>query len=142
MKITDGLVDVIARTADATTAAAGAVGGAAVEGVVGGVRGVAAGVKSGLGSGSHSTPAAVLTLTAIGATGLVDWPVLLGVGGAALVVQRLGQRSGRLPAPTAEDQQGLAEPSPEGDRTAREEDEGAVPTPKNAARAQRTPSKR
>ncbi len=103
------------------------------DGVVGDVRRAAAGVRSRLGSGSHSAPAAVLTLTVIGATGLVDWPVLLGVGGAALVVQRLGQRSGRLPAPAVDDQQGHAEPLPEDDRVVREGDEGAAPTPKEAA---------
>lgn len=93
MSIVSGAVRAVARTADATTAAAGALGGAAVNGIVGGVQGVAAGARSGLSSGSHSTPAAALTLGAIGAAGLVEWPLLLGVGGTALVVHQLSQRS-------------------------------------------------
>ncbi|WP_433521247.1 hypothetical protein ACQPZ2_28325 [Nocardia pseudovaccinii] len=142
MNISDGVVDVITRTADATTAAAGAVGGAAVEGVVGGIRGAAAGVKHGLGSGSHSAPAAVLTLAAIGATGLVDWPVLLGIGGAALVVQRLGQRSGRVAAPAVGDRAGQT-PT----RTPKATERPATATkaasaPKSTTRARRSPSKR
>src|SRR5262245_42173242 len=93
---------VVTRAADVTTAAAGAVGGAAVNGVLGGMQGTANGIKNGLGSGSHSTPAAALTLAAIGAAGLVEWPLLLGIGGTALVVHQLGQRSaGRSPASSA-----------------------------------------
>lgn len=93
----------VVKVADATTAAAGAVGGAAVNSVVGGLQGAASGAKSGLSSGSHSTAAAALTLGAIGAAGLVEWPVLVAVGGAALVVHQLGRRSAdgdqALPAP-------------------------------------------
>ncbi|MFF3575253.1 hypothetical protein, partial [Nocardia jiangxiensis] len=99
MNLSEGMVDVITRTADATMAASGAVGGATVNGVIGGIRGAAVGVRDGVSSGSHSTPAALLTLSAIGAAGLVDWPILLGIGGAALVVQRLGQRSAKPPTP-------------------------------------------
>src|ERR1700692_2064946 len=91
MSIVHRAVGVVSATADATAAAAGAVGGAAVNGIIGGVQGTAAGIRTGLSSGSHSTPAAVLTLAAVGAAGLVDWPVLLAVGGTALVV---GQPSG------------------------------------------------
>jgi hypothetical protein len=79
----------VARSAEAALATAGAVGGAAVNGVLGGLRGTVDGVRNGVDSGSHSTPAAVLTLAAIGATGVVEWPVLLGVGGTALVLRRL-----------------------------------------------------
>ena len=69
------------RVAAATTAAAGAAGGAAVSGVIGGVTGAAEGVKRGISSGSHSTPAAALALGALGVAGLVEWPVLVAVGG-------------------------------------------------------------
>ncbi|WP_163720708.1 hypothetical protein [Mycolicibacterium psychrotolerans] len=93
----------VLKAADTTTAAAGAVGGAAINGVAGAVKGAASGVRSGLGSGSQSTTAAALTLGAIGAAGLVEWPVLLTVGGAALVVHQLGRRAAdgdqALPAP-------------------------------------------
>ena len=81
------------RAAGAATAAAGAVGGAAVSGVVGGVTGAAEGVKRGIGSGSHSTPAAALVFGALGVAGLVEWPVLFAVGGGALLLRRLTQKS-------------------------------------------------
>ena len=93
MGVVDGAVRNVSRTvsraASATTAAAGAVGGAAVNGVVGAVTGAAAGVQRGIDSGSHSTPAAALTLGALGVTGLVEWPLLLAVGGGVLLLRRL-----------------------------------------------------
>jgi hypothetical protein len=79
----------VGRAATATTMAAGAVGGAAVNGVVGAVTGAVAGVQRGIGNGSHSTPAAVLTLGALGAAGLVEWPVVLAIGGGALLLRQL-----------------------------------------------------
>jgi hypothetical protein len=105
MDIIGSAARVITRTADATTAAAGAVSGAAINGVVGGVQGAASGIRNGLSDGSHSTSAAALTLGVVGAAGLVEWPVLLAVGGTALVVHQLSHRSdGRQAA--------LAEPTP------------------------------
>jgi hypothetical protein len=92
MGIVRGAVRVVTGTADATTAAAGAIGGAAINGVIGGVQGTVGGIRNGLSSGSHSTPAAVLALATVGATGLVEWPVLLGIGGTALLVHQLSQR--------------------------------------------------
>ncbi|WP_406272573.1 hypothetical protein OH799_33020 [Nocardia sp. NBC_00881] len=142
MNISEGAVDVITWTADATTAAAGAVGGAAVNGVIGGMQGAAAGVKSGLSRGSHSTPAAALTLVAIGAVGLVDWPVLLGVGGTALVVRQLSQRSGSHSAPNAPGRPEQLERHSEGDRAPRRGDGGATPARKSTAPSKRSPSKR
>lgn len=97
MNIVSAATRAVTRTADMTTAAAGAIGGAAVSGVVGGLQGVASGVRTGLNDGSRSSAAAALTLGAIGAAGLVEWPVLLTVGGAALVVHKLGQRSEASP---------------------------------------------
>ncbi len=85
------------RAADAATAAAGAVGGAAVNGIVGGVTGAAEGIKRGVSAGSHSTPAAALTMGALGVAGLVDWPVLLAVGGGALLLHRMHRRSESAP---------------------------------------------
>jgi hypothetical protein len=93
MDIVGGAKRVITRTADATTAAAGAVSGAAVNGVIGGVQGTFSGIRNGISSGSRSTPAAAVTLGALGAAGLVEWPVLLTVGGTALVVHHLSRRS-------------------------------------------------
>jgi hypothetical protein len=93
MDVIGGAARVITGTADATTTAAGAVGGAAINGAIGGVEGTVSGIRNGLRSGSRSTPAAVLTLGVIGAAGLVDWPLLLGIGGTALVVHHLARRS-------------------------------------------------
>jgi hypothetical protein len=98
MNIASGAVRVVTQTADATTAAAGAVGGAAISGVIGGVQGAVAGIRGGLSSGSHSTPVAALTLGALGAAGLVEWPVLLAIGGSALVVHQLSSRSDGQPS--------------------------------------------
>ena len=84
---------IASRTADASIAAAGAVGGATVNVVVGSVQGTVGGVRSGLSSGSRATPAAALTLAAIGAAGLVEWPVLLPVGATVLGVHYLTHRS-------------------------------------------------
>jgi hypothetical protein len=53
------------------------------------VTGAAAGVQKGIDSGSHSTPAAALTLGALGVAGLVEWPILLVVGGGALLLRRM-----------------------------------------------------
>lgn len=97
MDIVGGAKRVITRTADATTAAAGAVAGAAVVGVIGGVQGTFSGIRSGISSGSHSTPAAAMTLGVLGAAGLVEWPVLLTVGGTALVIHHLSRRSNGQP---------------------------------------------
>jgi hypothetical protein len=90
----------VLATADATAAAAGAVGGAAVNGVVGGVRGAASGVRNGFSTGRRSTGAAALTLAAIGVAGLVDWPLLVTVGGGALLVHELSRRSAAKTSPS------------------------------------------
>ncbi|MBY0442439.1 MAG: hypothetical protein K2Q25_09950 [Mycobacteriaceae bacterium] len=96
MSVVGGAVRTVGRTvgraATTTTMAAGAVGGAAVDGVVGAVKGAAAGIRHGADAGSHSTPAAALTLTALGVSGLVQWPVLLVVGGTALAWRQLNRR--------------------------------------------------
>ena len=51
--------------------------------------------RRGIDSGSHSTPAAALTLGALGVAGLVEWPVLLAVGGGALLLRRLNNSHAR-----------------------------------------------
>ncbi len=88
-----GALHAASRTVDVSVAAAGAVGGAAVNGVVGGVQGVVGGVQRGLSTGSRSTTAAALALAAVGAAGLVEWPVLLPIGGTLLGVHYLTHRS-------------------------------------------------
>ncbi|MGZ4584543.1 MAG: hypothetical protein ACXVYI_09320, partial [Mycobacterium sp.] len=87
-----GVGQAVSRVATTTAAAAGAVGGAAVNGVIGGVTGAAEGVKRGMSSGSHSAPAAAVAFGALGVAGLVEWPVLLAVGGSALLLQRLSRK--------------------------------------------------
>lgn len=93
MGVVDGAFRTVGRTlsraATATTAAAGAVGGATVNGIVGGVKGAAEGIQQGIGTGSKSTPAAALAIGAIGAAGLIEWPILLAVGGGALLLRKL-----------------------------------------------------
>jgi hypothetical protein len=89
------------RAATMTTEAAGAIGGAARNGVIGGLKGAASGAQRGLSTGSHSTPAAALTLGALGVTGLVEWPLLVAVGGTALVLKQLNGRSENGKAPQA-----------------------------------------
>jgi len=89
------------RAATMTTEAAGAIGGAALNGVIGGLKGAASGAQRGLSTGSHSTPAAALTLGALGVTGLVEWPVLVAVGGTALVLKQFNGRSENGKASTA-----------------------------------------
>jgi hypothetical protein len=93
MDVLRGTLHVASRTVDASVAAAGAVGGAAVNGVVGGVRGAVRGAQGGLSSGSRSIPAAALTVAAVGAAGLVEWPILLPVGATVLGVRYLTHRS-------------------------------------------------
>ena len=93
MDILRGALHAAGSTVDASVAAAGAVGGAVVNGVVGGVQGVVSGVQSGLSTGSRSIPAAALAVAAIGAAGLVEWPLLLPVGGTLLGVHYLKHRS-------------------------------------------------
>lgn len=114
MNIVNGAARIIARTADVTTAAAGAVGGAAVNGIAGGLQGTAAGIRDGLGKGSHSPAAAAMTLGALGAVGLVEWPLLLAVGGGALVVHQINQRSngsGGAPRPPLQSVDNTAAPA-------------------------------
>lgn len=98
MGVIDGTVrtigQTVSRAAAATTAAAGAVGGAAINGFVGGVKGATEGIQQGVSAGSKSTPAAALAIGAIGVAGLVEWPILLAVGGGALLLRRLGMPGG------------------------------------------------
>jgi hypothetical protein len=145
VNVIEGAVRVVTRSAEATAAAAGAVGGATVNGVVGGMQGTLNGIKNGVSSGSHSTPAAVLTLGAIGATGLVEWPIVLGVGGTALVVRRLAQRSEEQPglnltAVPDSPQQPASKPAAKRSSARKTTKATKAPTRKTAAR-RRAPAK-
>ena len=147
MNIINGAVRAITKTAEGTTAAAGALGGAAVSGVLGGMQGTVAGIKSGLSTGSHSTSAAALTLGAIGAAGLVDWPILLGIGATALVVNQVNQRSSGQQSPILAVVPDTASPSRGESRVKRGSAGRPAKTTKSAARtaprrAQRSSAKR
>lgn len=91
MNIVGGATRVVRKAADTTTAAAGAIGGAAVNGVIGAAQGAVSGVRQGVDKGSRSTPAALLTLGVIGATGLIEWPIVVAVGGTALLVKQFSR---------------------------------------------------
>src|SRR5919201_884753 len=82
-----------------------------IMGVVGGVTGAAEGIKRGINSGSHSTPAAALALGAIGVAGLVEWPVLLAVGGGALLLHRMNRKPQNGASPKANLKPVPSEPS-------------------------------
>ncbi len=62
-----------------------------MSGIVGSVTGAAKGIQKGLSSGSKSTAAAALAIGAIGVAGLVDWPILLAVGGVERCYCRLNR---------------------------------------------------
>jgi hypothetical protein len=147
VNIIKGALRAITKTAEGTTAVAGALGGAAVSGVIGGVQGTVSGIRSGLSSGSHSTSAAVLTLGVIGATGLVEWPILLGIGATALVVNQVSQRSGGQSAPTLAVVPDTSSPSRAQSRAKRGPARKPAKATKSAARtsaprARRSPAKR
>ncbi len=69
----------------AVTGAMAAVAGAATGAVDGAIRGAG----QALASGPRATPAAALVVAAVGAAGLIEWPVLLLASGTALVVRQL-----------------------------------------------------
>ncbi|MDV7354524.1 hypothetical protein R4282_16105 [Rhodococcus oxybenzonivorans] len=89
MNILAGTARVVTGAGEAAVATVGAVGGATVGSVVGSLRGTAEGAMEGARYGSHSTPAALLTLGAVGTVGLVEWPLVLAAGGTALVLRQL-----------------------------------------------------
>jgi hypothetical protein len=89
MDVVVGTARAVTGAGAAATATLGAVGGAAVGGLVGSVKGAAVGAAEGARRGSHSTPTAVLTLGAVALTGVVQWPIVAAVGGAAVVLDQL-----------------------------------------------------
>ncbi|MDF3312755.1 hypothetical protein P3H15_48350 [Rhodococcus sp. T2V] len=88
MNLVSGAARAVTGVGEAATAALGAIGAATVGGLVGSLKGAAAGA-AGAHRGSHSTPAAVLTMDAVAATGVVQWPIAAAVGGTALVLDQL-----------------------------------------------------
>lgn len=92
MGVIGALTNTTSRLAHVTTAAAGAAGGAAVGAALGAVRGAARGAGTGASAGPNSTVAKALGIAALGVTGIVDWPLVVAAGGAALLVDRLSRR--------------------------------------------------
>lgn len=78
-----------AAAGGAVGAAAGGAVGAAEGGVVGAARGGARGMAQGVGLGSRTLPAVALTVAVVGATGLVDWPLLIALGGTVVVLRQV-----------------------------------------------------
>lgn len=93
MGLLSGTLRASQDSAAAVTGAAGAVTGAVTGAAIGGLSGIIRGGTQGLGIGARSTPAAVLALTAVGAAGLVDWPILVAVGGAAIIMRQVRTNS-------------------------------------------------
>ena len=89
---------IVKSAATAITDTAGAMGGAVINAAAGGIRGAATGAAHGLNTGSRSTTTAALTLAAVGATGLVDWPIIIFVGGTGLLLRQLTNRPPATPA--------------------------------------------
>lgn len=92
MGVVSGARQSVIRTADAATSTAGAVGGAVVNGALGAIEGAVTGVAKGVKRGGNSSVAAALTIVTIGAIGLVEWPIVAGIGGGALLIHKLGHR--------------------------------------------------
>lgn len=145
MNVLQSAARLVGRTAETVVTAAGAVGGALTNGVVEGVRGAARGAKSGLSDGTQSTPAAVIAFAAVGATGLVEWPVLLGVGATAYVLRQLSPspegNDAQTPAKLGSVPVERAEPRPARKATQPAKTTGGAPR-KAAARNRRTPAKK
>ncbi len=108
-----GLLSITRRVgtdaAGTLTGAAAAVTGAAYGAATGAVTGATRGARQALGTGPRAMPAAALGVAAVGAAGLVDWPILLAAGGAALVLRQL-----RPPPAARSDTAGSAEPVRQG----------------------------
>lgn len=112
MELANAAARTVARTVSATNAAAGAVSGAVVGGVLGSVKGAVIGIGKGGRDGARSAPAAMLTLAAVGAVGLVEWPVVLAVGGTGLAFRQLNSAPTPRATPTVRQPATRAVPAP------------------------------
>lgn len=81
----------------AVTGAAAAVSGATYGAGTGAVSGAARGASEALKNGPRVTPAAALAVAAVGAAGLVEWPVLVLASSGALVLRQLRHQPPSLP---------------------------------------------
>jgi uncharacterized protein YdaT len=136
----------------AVTGATAAITGAAYGAATGAVDGAIRGAGQALGSGPRATPAAALAVAAVGAAGLIEWPVLLLASGTALVVRQLRHQPANptetptAPLPPAQPGTPIP-PAPNrvvADRTARKATAPAkagVPTKASAPRTSTAPRK-
>lgn len=83
-----GIMATTGDVASATTSTIGALTAAAAGTAIGAIEGAVKGFGRGLGTGATSTPIAVLGLVGIGAAGIIDWPILLAGGAAALLLRQ------------------------------------------------------
>lgn len=94
----ESVTNAVTKAAYFTTDVAGALGGmtagVVIGGVRGGVNGAVEGVREGIEKGSESTVTSAVTMAAIGATGVIGWPIVAAVGGPALAVRMLRPRPG------------------------------------------------
>jgi len=99
-----GLLSITRRAgrdaAAAITGAAAAVTAGAYGAAGGAVTGATRGVSQALGTGPRFPPAAALTVAAVGAAGIVDWPVLLLGSAGALVLHHYATHQLRNPPAT------------------------------------------
>ena len=141
MNLVSGAVRVATGAGEAATATLGAIGGAAVGGLVGSVKGAAAGASEGARRGSHSTPAAVLTMGAVAATGVVQWPIVAAIGGTALVLDQLKPSPTRQEKPGIRDETAHAGAASTAAASAGAASETKAPAPVPVEAPQRTPAK-
>jgi len=143
-----GLLSITRRAgrdaAVAVTGAAAAVTGAAYGAAAGAVDGAARGASQALGGGPRSTPAVALVVAAVGAAGLVDWPVLVFASGTALVLRQLRHTPATATSTTATDNHDAVPSSGRADaRTPPVANRAGVqPTPRKASAPRKTSAPR
>jgi hypothetical protein len=78
--------------ADETVSTVSQIGTAVADGVVVAAKDIRAGIQEG-----HIRPRTVIAAAAIGLVAVVEWPVLVAAGGAAVIVGKLRSRSTETP---------------------------------------------
>jgi hypothetical protein len=78
--------------ADETVSTVSQIGTAVADGVVVTAKDIRAGIQEG-----HIRPRTVIAAAAIGLVAVVEWPVLVAAGGAAVIVGKLRSRSTETP---------------------------------------------
>ncbi|WP_068156510.1 hypothetical protein [Rhodococcus phenolicus] len=116
MNVLKGTARLVSGAGETAVATVGAVGGAAVGSVGGSVRGAVEGALGGARYGRRSTPVALATMGAVGAAGLVEWPIVLAAGGTALALRLAKpaqpERSGAATVGAQQNHAGTSPPAP------------------------------